>query len=137
LQALSLTLSTFDSNIAQGNGGGVYSKCTATLNKCESLCFGTVLFDALTAFLRNSYTRNAANGTVGGGGVYADNAMSTVESYSTYTSNFAAVNGGGLTSAGLLYVTYTTYDQNTANANGGSPWFIIFRSPDGFSFHSL
>ncbi len=131
--ALTVTNSTFDSNIASGNGGGGIYQTAGSLTVSNSTFSndsgsagasgGGISFSSSGALTvtNSTFDSNIASGN-GGGGIYQTAGSLTV-SNSTFSndSGSAGAPGGGISfsSSGALTVTNSTFDSNIASGNGG------------------
>ena len=124
--------STFSSNMAEFQGGAIYSQnglvavtnSTFTGNTAGSQGGGIYADSGDVVVTNSTFTSNQADDQSGGndhgGGIHASSGDVTVTN-STFTDNTADDQGGGIfTSSGAVTVTDSTFTENTAAALGGA-----------------
>lgn len=118
---LSATRCTFESNLAQGNGGAIASSngitlvaSTFTRNFVRSGFGGAVyVVSGTTSILNARFDRNAAE--IGGAAFFGD--KSTVEG-SAFVRNLARLAGGAIANEGTATIANSTFSDNEATDGG-------------------
>ncbi len=123
--SLTLANATITGNIASGNGGGIYSLATLTLQVCtiqsNQAANGAGIY-ATKALTLTSGIVASNKATANGGGIYATTTVEITDATPVCTiSDNEAVDGAGIyfASTGTLTLANATITGNIASGNGG------------------
>jgi len=102
-------------NTAHGNGGGIATRDRAEVN----------ITNANTS-IPTEIHNNEALGSLGGGGVFLQGALSRLEMDGGIVHNNDAIHGGGIrVQEGIFIMNGGEIDNNTASVNGGGIWVNV------------